>query len=194
MNRLETALQDLRVLLIEPELATGRVFAWSDASTSQMFFRLHIPLLVSFPLAMLFSPFSWWHGWSSMKYVLVLSMIMLLGPLIIALVHDLLLRYMQIPRTDLLEPYQPGNSSLYALVPLMSTGVFYFFHPALGLVVQLIAVVYSFLLTIRLSSSIYQYSRARVLANLVQSIMVLFIPLFGALILLAFARTWLFFR
>jgi len=170
-------------------------FAYRDAppeSARGLFFRAHLPLLLTYPLAALACPYSWiTRGGISIKYHILAPLIPVLGALLIAIIHDKILEYSRPPELHDPERYRRGsNLSLYLHLPLAAAGMFFIVHPGFGYLMLFVALAYSIPLSIVLNARVREISLARSITTYLNALSFPLIPIVLLALIYSLTSGW----
>ena len=148
--------------------------------TLSMFWDLHLPLSLLYPLSAILSPYLHSLDNFPLEHVF-LPFFLLCLLLFFAAVYDRMFAYasprLKVSASSLEKRQAHSNIAFYFHLPLAGIGPFFFFHPALGYIMIFAAMLWSSFHSIEFLSAAYQVSRARSLSYWFMSIIFLLIPL-----------------
>ena len=186
---LSKAIHHLNTILSGPRRALQDLLARSNRSTLSLFWRLHLPLALLFPLSSLATPYS-----HTLKYFpwghVFLPFFLLCFFLFFAAIYDRISRHSNPKLKISVFPNQDNsNIAFYFHLPVAGVGPFFFFHPTLGYVMLFIAELWSTLYSIEYLAATQEISRARSLTYWIMSIIFILIPLAALLLFFSLLRS-----
>lgn len=188
------SLRWLAELFRHPEQAAREYLRGNQGSALEMFLRLHLPVLVLYPVAGLLCPAV--HlglGRFSFTLQVVAPLVLVVGALAFAVLFDQVARFARHPEMETPEnALRIKNLALFSHLPLSAAGIFFILHPLIGFLMVLIALAYSVWTAIDLTSIFFEVSRARVLVYLINAALLGVVPLAALTFLVNILRSLVF--
>ncbi len=151
------AIQLLEIIFKSPNkfLNLSNRFNDSFQTVKEIFYNLHLPFMIHFPIVILFSPYSWYSYFLKNLTIDKIIIYYFLFPLFVycflilfLVFFDKLQIYSQIPTVGLKKHYFCSYSSIVVSASM----VFFIFHPFVGFIGLIVSFIYSFLISIFLWS------------------------------------------
>ncbi|MEQ9367169.1 MAG: hypothetical protein RIF32_23250 [Leptospirales bacterium] len=179
LESFSTSLHWLAAIFRRPEAAAREFLRIEQGSALRLFLYYHLPLLAIFPVAGLLCPaVHLGAGRFSFGLQVVAPLALVIGALAFAVLFDQVARFAQHPRMENgVDEKRTKNLALFLHLPLSASGIFFLFHPLLGFLMLLAALLYCVWISIETTAMFYESSRARVLVYMINAALLGVAPL-----------------
>ncbi|MCE9596423.1 MAG: hypothetical protein K8S54_00495 [Spirochaetia bacterium] len=172
-----TVLSDLRALYSDWNGALRDFLTRPLITSRELVFYSHLILLLHIPIFSIISPLPWILGSRfSTSARLILPVAIPVFVVLLAMVYDRILLNEKGPALEIPGRERPENAMLFCALPACSCGLFFLLHPAIGLLMTILAASYSVLLFIRASISIWNLPVQKAIFRLVGALFFILIP------------------
>lgn len=166
------AIQFLELFLSNP-IQLLEVLKNKEETSREIFYNVHLPFLIHFPIIILISPYFWYSLFFknfSLKSILWIYFFIPLGIysilILFSVFFDKLQIYSQIPTINLQRKYFCLYSSLFTTASIL----FFILHPFLGYFALLFSFVYSFVVGIYLWSKFLKKELKKLILETILSV------------------------
>ncbi len=170
------AADSLREILCHPTERLEGLKKWDDHEARQLFLKLHLPLLVLFPLASLSAPLVHILDSFSARHA-IYPPVAILAALTYATIFDRISGYFRKPRMEEKSYATYRNTSLYLHLPLSGSALFFFIHPIIGYIMLFFSWIYVTWLSWEATARLERMSRIKVFVHWLCGIPLFAIPL-----------------
>lgn len=174
---LERIPQDLRSIFYNHRAAVDHFHRNHSRSAREVFRDIHLPLLLLSPFFYILSPVRLMGGGPFFRTSLLFPTVLMVLGLLLAMTFDRLSENADGPMVE--DPLRPDrkNLALFLHLPVTGSGIFYFFHPAIGSVVLFASLIFSVIASVDAGAWIYHRSRIRSFNLYLLAIFLYLIPL-----------------
>ena len=183
--QLTRATRYLQEIFRDPAAATAAFLRETPrgATALQIFYRLHLPLLLTYPIAAALSPLVHLsrRGLSPIKHI-ILPLMLVAAFYVLALLFDRVIRYAQHPRLEDPDETPIRDVALFLHLPLAAAGIFFVIHPLLGLLTTVLAGLHCIWISLDTTATCYGLSRAKAITHWISALFLLLIPVTALLL------------